>query len=104
MSRTTWRWAVRSSWTSRILPKTASPKSGRFCRKAAMQLVILRGHPAQTFLLASGEGIIGRTPGSTIELQDPQVSRQHCRVIWDGRTLTIEDLGSARGTFLNGTR
>ena len=69
-----------------------------------MQLVILRGLAEHAFPLAIGEGIIGRAPGSTVELHDPEVSRQHCRFIWDGHTLTIDDLASARGTSVNGTR
>ena len=69
-----------------------------------MQLVILRGLAAHAFPLAVGEGIIGRAPGSTIELHDPEVSREHCRFTWDGRTLTLENLASARGTYINGAR
>ena len=46
-----------------------------------MQLVILRGLAEHAFPLAIGEGIIGRAPGSTVELHDPEVSRQHCRFI-----------------------
>src|SRR5437899_801763 len=36
---------------------------------------------------------------------DPEISRRHARVFYaaDGR-LTIEDLGSANGTFVNGER
>ena len=68
------------------------------------QLVIQRGLPPQAFPLTTGPGVIGRAPGSTIELQNPEVSRQHCRFTWDGQTLIIDDLNSARGTLVNGTR
>jgi diguanylate cyclase (GGDEF)-like protein len=32
------------------------------------------------------------------------VSRTHCRLIWTGRSCTIEDLGSTNGTLVNGIR
>lgn len=68
------------------------------------QLLIQRGLPPQAFPLPTGQGVIGRAPGSTIELQNPEVSRQHCRFSWDGQTLIIDDLNSARGTLVNGAR
>jgi predicted component of type VI protein secretion system len=50
-----------------------------------------------------GERTIGRE-GADITLDDDQVSRAHARVSATGSTVTVEDLGSTNGTFVNGTR
>ena len=50
-----------------------------------------------------GERTIGRE-GADIEIDDDQASRRHARIdIRDG-VVTVEDLGSTNGTFVNGTK
>jgi serine phosphatase RsbU (regulator of sigma subunit) len=46
--------------------------------------------------------VVGRGAECEIQLPDPRVSRQHCRVERRGEDLWAEDLGSRRGTLLNG--
>ncbi len=46
--------------------------------------------------------LIGRSHDCTIEVVDPKVSRRHCVLQFDGRQVSVKDLGSANGTFLNG--
>lgn len=46
--------------------------------------------------------VIGRDPSADLVLEDGEVSRQHVRITPAGDgTATVEDLGSANGTFLN---
>lgn len=47
---------------------------------------------------------IGRAPDNDMQLLHPGVSRQHAEVVYDGEKLTIRDLGSRNGTFVNGQR
>lgn len=47
---------------------------------------------------------IGRNPDNDIVLNDSDVSRQHARVRSEQGCLTIEDMGSANGTYVNGYR
>ena len=47
---------------------------------------------------------IGRNPDNDIVLSDNSVSRQHARVRSEQGCLTIEDMGSANGTYVNGYR
>ncbi|WP_330252323.1 FHA domain-containing protein [Nocardia sp. NBC_00565] len=47
---------------------------------------------------------IGRTSDNQIVVNDPLASRKHARLVAAGEGLTIEDLGSANGTFVNGRR
>ncbi|MFQ6393068.1 FHA domain-containing protein [Nocardia sp. KC 131] len=47
---------------------------------------------------------IGRTTDNQIVVNDPLASRKHARLVAATEGLTIEDLGSANGTFVNGRR
>ncbi|MBF6212498.1 ATP-binding cassette domain-containing protein [Nocardia puris] len=47
---------------------------------------------------------IGRTTDNQIVVNDPLASRKHARLLAGSEGLTLEDLGSANGTFVNGTR
>ena len=49
--------------------------------------------------LAPGENIIGRE-----RLGTPDVSRQHARLTVSGNSVSIEDLGSKNGTFVEGQK
>ncbi len=44
---------------------------------------------------------IGRAPGCDLVLRDESVSRRHARVVREGDTFTIEDLGSKNGIKVN---
>ncbi len=57
-----------------------------------------------TYVLGKGESIAGRGATSVIYLPDVTVSREHAvlRVTDDG--LTITDLASTNGTYINGVR
>ena len=57
-----------------------------------------------TFSLAKGELTIGRNPGNDILIENAGVSRRHAVLKWSGDRATVEDLGSANGTFLNGRK
>lgn len=46
--------------------------------------------------------LIGRGTTADIQLEDPQVSREHARFTYADRQLTLEDLGSTHGTYVNG--
>jgi sigma-B regulation protein RsbU (phosphoserine phosphatase) len=47
---------------------------------------------------------IGRDPGCDVVISEATVSRRHAEVRWDGHELTVEDLGSSGGTFVNDGR
>lgn len=55
-------------------------------------------------VLQRGENIIGRAPDATIRVDVSEVSRRHARIVIDGKTATLEDLGSKNGTYLRGRR
>lgn len=47
---------------------------------------------------------IGRSPTATVVLGDEGISRIHARVEAQGNEVTLTDLGSSNGTFVNGVR
>jgi putative peptide zinc metalloprotease protein len=47
---------------------------------------------------------IGRAPGSTLQLDDPAVSRRQARISVAGGEVLLEDAGSSYGTWLDGRR
>ncbi len=48
--------------------------------------------------------LIGRDPASDIVISHTTVSRRHAKLEWNSGQLTVEDLGSSGGTFINGVR
>jgi adenylate cyclase len=48
--------------------------------------------------------VVGRGMGSDIPLQDPTISRRHAELTRTPEGLSVRDLGSSNGTFVNGTR
>jgi len=48
--------------------------------------------------------VIGRREDCDLRIPLGEVSRKHCRIIKDGDTIRLEDLGSSNGTFHNNER
>ncbi|HSD43192.1 MAG: FHA domain-containing protein [Bacteroidota bacterium] len=48
--------------------------------------------------------VIGRAEGAGVRLEDQAVSKQHAAIEMVGNDHILQDLGSANGTFVNGTR
>ncbi|HEV8447572.1 MAG TPA: adenylate/guanylate cyclase domain-containing protein [Gemmatimonadaceae bacterium] len=57
-----------------------------------------------TFELSSISAIIGRAPTADLPVVDPTVSRRHAQILSDENGLTVHDLGSSNGTFVNGNK
>lgn len=52
----------------------------------------------------SGEVIIGRSEMADLRIEERSVSRQHAKLVLDGDGVTISDLGSHNGTYVNKIR
>ena len=60
--------------------------------------------PAQRFVLDHLPATIGRQPKAAVRLDDRRVSHFQCRIDAQDGLLTVLDLGSVSGTFVNGVR
>ncbi len=72
-------------------------------QQAHAYLVVLSGtNLGEMFKIDAPESIIGRAMGTHLRLSDDGISRRHCRILSTGGRISIEDLGSANGTLVNG--
>jgi hypothetical protein len=69
------------------------------------RLVVRRGpQPNQVYELNRDIMTLGRDASNEISINDPEVSRHHCRFTRVSGSYTLEDLGSTNGSFVNGQR
>jgi ABC-type multidrug transport system ATPase subunit len=69
-----------------------------------MPISILAGLPTRSELLRGESVVVGRAAEVDLILGHPEVSRRHCRILFEREGWFIEDLGSQRGTAVNGNR
>ena len=55
----------------------------------------------RTFQIPPGEFVIGRRPDCQLAVDSPIVDRHHCMLLNDGSILTVRDLRSPSGTWVN---
>ena len=82
-----------------VVPRTA-PALGCGDRPVVARL----SWNGQSYPLSAGEYVIGRDPSAAIWIESSLVSRHHARIVVAASAVTVEDLGSRNGTFLNGRR
>jgi pSer/pThr/pTyr-binding forkhead associated (FHA) protein len=69
------------------------------------RLVMRRGpHPGKVFELDTDIITIGSGMKNNIVIQDPDIGREHCKLIRVMADYELHDLDSARGTFVSGQR
>jgi hypothetical protein len=62
------------------------------------------GRAGEMFMVEGERTVVGRSPDCEIFLDDVTVSRRHATVVRQGERVSIEDLGSLNGTFVNRRR
>ena len=58
----------------------------------------------RSFSVTRDMTVIGRREDCDLRIPLGDVSRKHCRLILEGDTIRVEDLGSSNGTYRNGER
>lgn len=95
------------------VPEVVTPSSGdadsdgRTKVRMAIPRFNLRGVSGETFgknIPLYGTMTLGRHADCEIVIPSSEVSRRHARIRVSGVTVSIEDMGSANGTFVNGKR
>lgn len=77
---------------------------GKDSYMVAFQITEPKGVAWQKRLSVSKEFIIGRDPSANLQIQEASVSRRHAKMEYTGKKLTIQDLGSSNGLFVNGIK
>jgi pSer/pThr/pTyr-binding forkhead associated (FHA) protein len=69
------------------------------------KLVLLSaGMTGRAYELKVEKTTIGRVEDNAFQIPEPSVSSHHCEVILRGSEVTIRDLNSTNGTFINGEK
>lgn len=58
----------------------------------------------ELFELKEGITVVGRSAEADLTIDSTKLSRQHTRFTVQGKEVSVEDLGSKNGTFLNNQR
>jgi S-DNA-T family DNA segregation ATPase FtsK/SpoIIIE len=78
------------------------PRPGAAAGSSALELHVVGGPDAGTALpLDRGRHVVGRGSDATVRLTDPDVSRRHVLVEVGAGNLTVRDLGSSNGSWLD---
>jgi len=72
-----------------------------FQRVSDLFLEVIEGPDAGKRVVVDQPIVVGRDPQAGFVLQDSEVSRRHLQLTPTGDYVTVEDLGSANGTFVN---
>lgn len=87
------------------LPDPDAPAGGKVEGAFSWALTIEGGpQTGLTYVLGPGNTVAGRSGEAEIFLADVTVSREHARFSVDSRGLSVADLGSTNGTYVNGRR
>ena len=70
-------------------------------RRAACLVQYSGSNLGKRYSLDSDSITVGRSPKADICLDEPSVSRSHSKFIINGGLISIEDLGSSNGTYVN---
>jgi len=93
------------SWEPTSAEATPETAPGRLEGAFAWALTIEGGRQTGlTYVLGPGNTIAGRGADCAIFLPDITVSREHARFSVDATGLSMSDLGSTNGTYVNGMR
>lgn len=83
-----------------VNPALSSQPTGHLC------IHFLAGSRKGEFVTLDKIGTyrFGRDPECEIHIGEPNVSRIHGQLVWDGEVLTVEDFRSTNGVYLNGEK
>jgi hypothetical protein len=97
---------MRDETTQSIDPGDLSEAVAALAESSGPALVVRAGggRVGERFQPGPDRTLIGRSPECDIFLDDVTVSRSHAELIREGGKVTIRDLGSLNGTFVNRRR
>lgn len=84
-----------------VVTVISSSPSRRSDPRDACLIVIYGDDLGRRIPLGLEPTIIGRSSKCEVQLDQESVSRNHCRIAYNGKTYAIRDLGSTNGTYVN---
>jgi len=82
-----------------------SPHRATIPSRLMLRITISKtGQAPTTTSFDKREITIGRTPSNDVRIPEPGVSSSHARILYTDGSLTLIDLSSTNGTFVNGSR
>ena len=85
-------------------PHSAAASGTTVASTPAMRLEVVAGMKTKSFGLTKAKYVVGRAPGSDIELPEDSVSSRHAQLEKTGGGWRLTDLQSTNGTFVNDRR
>jgi len=74
-------------------------------KRVAGELTVVRSETQTgTVVRVIDSLVLGRSPEADALLDDPYASMFHLRLTMDGNTMSLTDLGTTNGTYVNGRR
>jgi len=70
----------------------------------AIRIILFQGEEKLSVVLEDGKYVVGRDDRAEIIIPNPTVSTRHAEIAVNGDEVTVSDLGSSNGSFINGTR
>ena len=67
-------------------------------------LIVKEDGSSQEILLRKSRVVVGRESDCELRIPLPSVSRQHCEFVLEDGKVTVRDLGSSNGTYVNQER
>jgi len=90
-----------------VLHEDASVVAGSVAIEAIVEdrppALLLIAHDGRRYSVADGV-TLGRSSENAATFADARMSRRHARIVADGGSFAIEDLGSSNGTYVDGRR
>lgn len=80
------------------------PAAGDFRSQHVPYLIVLAGPRVGAIFRLDADSVLGRDGSATIPLADEAISRRHAQIAITDNRVSVADLGSTNGTFVNGAR
>jgi pSer/pThr/pTyr-binding forkhead associated (FHA) protein len=95
---------TRAADSARFVPEDAMTRPPEAASEARPLTPVRLRYRRQELLITDGSYLLGRDPSCHIVIDRPLISRRHARVSVQGERVSVEDLGSMNGVFVNGSR
>ncbi len=95
-------WQMARSIGGHLVADTTSARRGK--RRVGELIVVRSDTQAGSRIAVADSVVLGRSPEADALLDDPYASMFHLRLTMDGDTMSLADLGTTNGTYVNGRR